>query len=193
MPVKHCLWGTGCSDSRFPQFSEDVRFVPFAKPTHTLETFLRWSKACGHPHSQSNVSKIISFFLLFFSSFFLTRRGRNFAHERSVWASQMTISKRCDVPSCILFGVCVLNFCFGRLVRVFPQTWKKFGEHSWFLIGRIFASRIQFGVFVQLRRSYIRGPKSFAQHVLGTFTLFDEHCLWLAESRALLWMKKKQK
>ena len=29
------------------------------------------------------------------------------------------------------------------------------------------------------------GPKSFAQHVLGTFAL------WLAESRALLWMRKK--
>ena len=36
-------------------------------------------------------------------------------------------------------------------------------------------------------------PKSFAQHVLGTFTLFDDHCLWLAESRALQWMKEKKK
>ena len=44
-----------------------------------------------------------------------------------------------------------------------------------------------------IRLSYIRGPKSFAQHVLGTFALFDDHCLWLAESRALLWMKKKIK
>ena len=35
--------------------------------------------------------------------------------------------------------------------------------------------------------------KSFAQHVLGTFALFDDHCLRLAESRALLWMKKKIK
>ena len=76
MPVKHCLWGTCSSDSRFPQFCEGVRFVAFAKPTRTIETFLRWSKACGRPHSQSNVSKIIS-------SFFITRSGRNFAHERS--------------------------------------------------------------------------------------------------------------
>ena len=45
MPAKQCLWGTCCSDSRFPQFCEGVRFVPFAKPTRTLETFLRWSKA----------------------------------------------------------------------------------------------------------------------------------------------------
>ena len=28
-----------------------------------------------------------------------------------------------------------------------------------------------------IRRSYIRGPKSFAQRVLGTFALFDDHCL----------------
>ena len=44
-----------------------------------------------------------------------------------------------------------------------------------------------------IRRSYIRGPKTFAQHVLGTFALLDDHCLWMAESRALLWMKKKKK
>ena len=37
------------------------------------------------------------------------------------------------------------------------------------------------------------GPKSFAQHVLGTFALLDDHCLWLAESRALLWMKKRKR
>ena len=55
---------------------QGVRFVPFAKPTRTLETFFRWSKACVCPHSQSNVKKIISFFI--------TRSSRNFAHERSV-------------------------------------------------------------------------------------------------------------
>ena len=65
MPVKHCLWGTGSSDSRFPQFCEGVRFVPFAKPSRTLETFLRWSKAVGCPYCrQSNVNKIIPFLLL---------------------------------------------------------------------------------------------------------------------------------
>ena len=47
MPIKHCLWGTCSSDSRFPQFCEVVRFVQFAKPTRMLETFLCWSKACG--------------------------------------------------------------------------------------------------------------------------------------------------
>ena len=52
-----------------------------------------------------------------------------------------------------------------------------------FLTGRTFASRTYFGVFVELRRSYIRGPKSLAQHVLGTFAQSGEHCLWFAESK----------
>ena len=65
-----------------------------------------------------------------------------------------------------------------------------FGKPSWFLIGQTFALRTKLGVFIELWRSYIRGPKSFA-HVLGTFALFVKHCLWLAESRALLWMRKK--
>ena len=34
-----------------------------------------------------------------------------------------------------------------------------------------------------LRRSYIPGPKSFAQHVLGIFAHFGEPCLWLVESK----------
>ena len=40
-----------------------------------------------------------------------------------------------------------------------------------------------------IHQSYIQDPKTFTQHVLGTFAVFDDHCLWLAESRALLWMK----
>ena len=61
MPVKHCSWCTCSSDGRFPQFCEGVRFVPFTKPTRTLETCLLWTKACGCPQSQSSVSKIMSF------------------------------------------------------------------------------------------------------------------------------------
>ena len=38
-------------------------------------------------------------------------------------------------------------------------------------------SRTYLGVFVELRRSYIRAPKSFARNVVGTFAQFDEHCL----------------
>ena len=32
-----------------------------------------------------------------------------------------------------------------------------------------------------------------SKKLLGTFALLDNHCLLLAESRALLWMKKKIK
>ena len=28
-----------------------------------------------------------------------------------------------------------------------------------------------------IRPSYIRGPKTLAEHVLGTFALLDDHCL----------------
>ena len=62
-----------------------------------------------------------------------------------------------------------------------------FGKPSWFLIGRPFLHEASW----EFCQRYTRGPKSFTEHVLGTFALFDEHCLWLAESRAPLWMKKK--
>ena len=56
---------------------QGVRFVPFAKPTRTLETFFRWSKACGCPHSQSNVNFFI-FYYFYYSkqSEFRTRKER---------------------------------------------------------------------------------------------------------------------
>ena len=105
-----------------PQFCEGVRFVPFAKPARTLETCLCWIEACGRPYCQTNVSKIISPFFFFF---FITRSGRNFAHEKSVWASQVTIIKRCEMPCCfssvvvavyVWMCVCVrepvVRFCF---------------------------------------------------------------------------------
>ena len=110
MPTKHCLWGSCSSDSRFPQFCEGVRFVPFAKPTRTPETFLRYNKACGRPHSLSTVSKIISFFI--------TRSGQNFTHERSFCASEMTITKRCDVcPVAFLFVVVAGHVCVCARAR----------------------------------------------------------------------------
>ena len=87
MPVKHCLWGTCSSDSRFPLICEGVRFVPFAKPARTLETCLRLSKVCGRPHSQSNVSKILSSFLFLFyyskRSEFRTRKERQMSNDQS--------------------------------------------------------------------------------------------------------------
>ena len=94
----------------------------------SLKHAFGWSKAGGRPHSQSDVSKIISFLKIF-----ITRSGWNFAHERNVGASQMTISKRCDVPSCFLFvvvaGVCVcvrepvVCFCFeDGITNVYAST-----------------------------------------------------------------------
>ena len=66
--------------------------MPFAKTTQTLETFFRWSKACGRPHSQSNVSKIYIYIYILLDAVGISH-------------SEMTISKRCDVPSCFLFVV----------------------------------------------------------------------------------------
>ena len=34
------------------------------------------------------------------------------------------------------------NICFANIIRVFVDLEKKFGEYSWFLIERTFASRI---------------------------------------------------
>ena len=62
-----------------------------------------------------------------------------------------------------------------------------FGEPSWFLIGRTFLCKPSWKYSSKL---YSGTLTCFAQHVLRTFALFDDHCLWLAESRALLWMKK---
>ena len=61
----------------------------------------------------------------------ITLSGQNFAHERSVWASEltiskrwplaseMTISKRCDVPSCFLFVVVAGHVCVCQCVCVY--------------------------------------------------------------------------
>ena len=65
------------------------------------------------------------------------------------------------------------------------SAWPSGKALSPFLIGRMFVhepgrkySANQVANLVgSIRRSYIRGPKSFARHVLETFALFDEHCL----------------
>ena len=67
MPVKHCLCGTGSSDSRFPhcRFCEGVRFVPFAKPTRTLETYaLVGAKPAGVPTASLVSAKFYLFLFL---------------------------------------------------------------------------------------------------------------------------------
>ena len=53
-----------------------------------------------------------------------------------------------------------------------------FGEPSWFLTGRTFLREPSWKHSSNCDEVIIiRDPKSFAQHVLGTFALFDEHCL----------------
>ena len=77
MSVKHCLWGTCSSDSRFPRFCKGVCFVPFAKSTRTLERCLRWSKAYGRASPQP-VQCQQNYIFLYYSkrSQFRTRKER---------------------------------------------------------------------------------------------------------------------
>ena len=82
----------------------------------------------------------------------------------------------------------VSPFLIGRMFLREP-SWK----YSAKLVGSWLGQLFIVNLVGSIRRRYLRGPKSFAQHVLGTFALLDDHCLWMAESRALLWMKKKQK
>ena len=76
--------------------------MPFAKPTRTLETFLRLSKACGQCH-----------ICLFFCFLFLLLEAIGISHTKgaSEPVTEMTISKRCDVPSCFLFVVVAGHVC----------------------------------------------------------------------------------
>ena len=78
-------------------------------------------------------------------------------------------------------------FLIGRMFLREP-SWKYSAKLFWFLIGPTFLREPSWKYSSKL----YSGPKSFAQHVLGTLALLDDHCLWLAESRALLWMKKKK-
>lgn len=56
--VKTCSWGTCNSDTRYPERVQNVRFIPFRKPTINGDTCLRWIQSCGRPHWQFNQFKI---------------------------------------------------------------------------------------------------------------------------------------
>lgn len=56
--VKTCSWVTCNSDTRYPERVQNVRFIPFPKPTTNGDKCLRWIKSCGRPHWQFNQSKI---------------------------------------------------------------------------------------------------------------------------------------
>ena len=83
-------------------------------------------------------------------------------------------------------GKALSPFLTGRMF-VREPSWKYSANLVGSQLGELFFANL----VGSIRRRYIRGPKSFAQHVLANLALFDEHCLSLAESRALLWMKKK--
>ena len=83
---------------------------------------------------------------------------------------------RACVRVCLVFDASMLH-CRGVDFRHRRRKAAVRSVLSPFLIGRTFASRIEFGVFDELRRGYIRGLKGFAQHVLGIFAQFDELCL----------------
>ena len=57
--------------------------------------------------------------------------------------------------------------------NVSSRTLEVFGEASWFLIGPAFHRERSWKYSSKL----YSGPKSFAQHVLGTFALLDDHCV----------------
>ena len=52
-------------------------------------------------------------------------------------------------------------------------SWKYSAKLVGSYLGQLFFANL----VGSIRRSYIRGPKTFAQHVLGTFALIDDHCL----------------
>ena len=70
-------------------------------------------------------------------------------------------------------GVLALSpFLIGRMFLREP-SWKYSAKLVGSYLGQLFFANL----VGSIRRSYIRGPKSFAQHVLGTFALEDDHCL----------------
>ena len=97
MPVKHCLRGTCSSDSTFRSFVKASVLCPLPNQRERLKRSFIRAKPAGVPRASPMSAKLYLFLI--------TRSGRNFARERSAWASQMTISKRCDVLSCFLFVV----------------------------------------------------------------------------------------
>ena len=99
-----------------PSFAKASVLCHLPNQYKRLKHALIGSKPAGIPKANS-VSKMFSFFHIFF----IIRSSQNFTHEGSI--SQMTISKRCDVPSYFLFvhvaSVCVyvlgsrfVCFCF---------------------------------------------------------------------------------
>lgn len=56
--VKHCSFGTGKSDSRYPDKLNGAKFIPFPKPKTNLEKYMRWIALCHRHQDQLNINKI---------------------------------------------------------------------------------------------------------------------------------------
>ena len=69
-------------------------------------------------------------------------------------------------------GKALSPFLIGRMF-LREAGWKYSAKLVGSQLGQLFFANL----VGSIRRSYIRGPKSFAQHVLGTFALLDDHCL----------------
>ena len=85
--------------------------------------------------------------------------------------------------SCVKHVLNWANICFTNLVWWVQQAWRRCGVRSLCLVMQTFTSWTCFGQFDKLPPSYVRCPKSFAQHALGIFAQFGEPCLRLVESK----------
>ena len=76
------------------------------------------------------------------------------------------------------------NICFANIVWAIRRTLKKFGEHSWFLIGRTFGSTSDEAMFWVQKVSL----SMFWEYSPSSTTLASD---WMRAKRALLWTRTK--
>ena len=69
-------------------------------------------------------------------------------------------------------NVALSPFLIGRMF-LREASWKYSAKLAGSELGQLFFANL----VGSIRRSYIRGPKTFVQNVLGTFVLLDDHCL----------------
>jgi len=67
--VLRCAWGAYIGDARYPWRHEGGRLMRFPTPKRDIDKCVRWVKACGLPHEQLNVSKLINIIASMFSLF----------------------------------------------------------------------------------------------------------------------------
>ena len=80
------------------------------------------------------------------------------------------------------------NLCFANLIRVFVEPEKSSAKIVGFQLGKLLLrepSSRYLSNLKKIRRSYVRGPKNSAHHVLGIFAQFGEPCRRLIESNEI--------